>query len=267
MASSFRFRRNRYFYSLMRKILTTEFIPHFAIRIACAFIFFTVIGTLTHELGHIAVAKYFGYETTLHYGYMKYDYPGYQEDPLYLEFRVIFDEHKEDLANNISFPAKTRYLELIDQLKAKYPRPKPHAFWVTLGGPIQTILTSIIGLMILYYRKSRKKDFFVLLDWLGVFLALFILREVFNWVFAMMKYLLYEKTNFNGDEFRLSQMLDLNEWVVPTMTLVPALLISLYIIFKVIPLKYRFSFIIAGLVGGILGFFIWLDWLGPQLMP
>lgn len=251
----------------MKKILSLTFIPHFAIRIMCTFIFFTVIGTLTHELGHIAVAKYFGYETSLHYGYMNYDYPGYKEDPLYLEFRVIFEEHKDDLATNVGFPAKSRYLELIDQLKAKYPRPKPHAAWITFGGPAQTILASFIGLFILFYRRSRQKDFFVLLDWLGVFLALFILREVFNFVFAAIKFLLYGRTNFNGDEFRLSRMLGWNEWVIPAVTMILGVVISVYVIFRIIPIKYRFSFISAGLVGGILGFFIWLEWLGPVIMP
>lgn len=248
-------------------MLHFRLIPHFSIRIACAFIFFTVIGTLTHELGHIAVAKYFGYETSLHYGYMNYDYPGYKNDPLFLEYQVILNEHREDLINKKEFIAKTRYLELIELLKEKYPRPKPNSFWVALGGPSQTILTSLIGFWILLYRKSRNKEYFVLLDWLGVFLALFILREVFNWTFAMIKFLLYGKTNFNGDEFRLSQMLGCNEWLIPTLTMIPAIVLSLYVVFKVIPLKYRFSFIVAGFIGGILGFFIWLEWLGPQIMP
>lgn len=251
----------------MRKILTFKFIPHFAIRILCCFIFFTVIGTLTHELGHIAVANFFGYETSLHYGYMKYDYKAIKEDPIYLEHQVILKEHRVDLINKIDFPAKTRYLELLDLLKEKYPRPKPYSFWITLGGPAQTILTSIIGLLILFYRKSKDKPHFVLTDWLGVFLALFILREVFNWIFAMIKLLFYGKTKFNGDEFQLSEMLGLPSWTIPTIALIPGVIISLYVIFKVIPLKYRFSFISAGLVGGILGFLIWLEWLGPQLMP
>ncbi len=34
---------------------------------------FTVVGTLSHEYGHIVVAKYLGYETKLHYGSMNYE--------------------------------------------------------------------------------------------------------------------------------------------------------------------------------------------------
>ena len=36
---------------------------HHLISIVLAFVVFTIIGTLSHELGHIAVAKYLGYQT------------------------------------------------------------------------------------------------------------------------------------------------------------------------------------------------------------
>ena len=38
------------------------------------FILFTPIGTISHEYGHIAVAKLLGYKTTLHYASMNW-YP------------------------------------------------------------------------------------------------------------------------------------------------------------------------------------------------
>lgn len=46
---------------------------HHLISIVLAFVVFTIIGTLSHELGHIAVAKYLGYQTTLHFGSMNYE--------------------------------------------------------------------------------------------------------------------------------------------------------------------------------------------------
>ncbi len=45
------------------------------ILLSLTFILFTVLGTLTHEGGHIAAAKYYGYETTLHYSSMNYKKP------------------------------------------------------------------------------------------------------------------------------------------------------------------------------------------------
>ena len=40
------------------------------------FIAFTIIGTLSHELGHLFVAKALGYETILHYGSMSWNADG-----------------------------------------------------------------------------------------------------------------------------------------------------------------------------------------------
>jgi hypothetical protein len=45
------------------------------ILLSLTFILFTVLGTLTHEGGHIAAAKYYGYEPTLHYGSMSSQSP------------------------------------------------------------------------------------------------------------------------------------------------------------------------------------------------
>jgi hypothetical protein len=60
-------------------MLRFEILPKFFFIIFLAFILFTIIGTLSHELGHIAVAKYFGYETTLDYGSMAYSKDFYKD--------------------------------------------------------------------------------------------------------------------------------------------------------------------------------------------
>ena len=245
-----------------------NFIPHFAIRIVCAFIFFTATGTFTHELGHLSVAKYYGYDTHLSYGSVHYFYKGYYEDPLYVEYKNIWEENYEAFQAKEDFPQKEHFRELGTQLSKKYP-PKPEfeRAMITLGGPVQTLLTTFLGLFILFYRRSKEKEYFVLLDWLGVFLALFCLREVFNYVMAVFRKIFMSKSEFRDDEFRLSLFWDLPLWVVPTIAFVIGLSISLYVIFKVIPLKYRFTFIAAGFAGGVLGFFVWLRWLGPVVLP
>jgi len=251
----------------MKKLISFEFISHFAIRIVCTFIFFTAVGTVTHELGHWAVAEYFGYETHVSYGSMRYYDERRENDPLYTEYKEIWFENHEKIQAKEAFVKQDRFKELIATLKEKYPYDPSEAAWITFGGPAQTILTGFIGLFILFYRKSKQKEYFVLLDWLGVFLALFVLREVFNFVMTAVRSLFYGKENFGDDEFKLSQYLDLNVWVIPAIAFILGMFISLYVIFLVIPLKYRFTFILAGLVGGTLGFFIWLRWLGPVVLP
>jgi len=74
-------------------------------------------------------------------------------------------------------------------------------------------------------------------------------------------------TYFGGDEARLARSLDvhLGTFAVPLFLI--GIVIALWVIFKVLPLKHRFTFILSGLVGGSLGFILWMYILGPELLP
>jgi ABC-type maltose transport system permease subunit len=248
-------------------MISFKFIPHFAIRIACAFVFFTAFGTITHELGHWTVAKYLGYEAHINYRSTRYYNQEREKDSLFIEYQKIWSENYEKIEAQEDFDQRDRWEEVISLLKEKYPYDESEAAWVTFGGPAQTLLTGCIGLLILFYRKSKYKEYFVFLDWVGVFLALFVLREVFNFVSALFYTIVYGQSEFPGDEFRLSVYLEINQWAIPAIGMLIGLLISLYVIFRVIPLKYRFTFILAGLVGGSAGFAVWFGPLGPMLFP
>lgn len=247
-------------------MLRFKFLPKFSIVIFCSFILFTIIGTLSHELGHIAVAKYLGYDTILDYGSMSWYQKGYLDDSTLQEINNLVDKY--DYEAYTAWPAeiKLKVEALSNVLDDKYPLiSEADNFNITLGGPLQTLLTSFIGLFILFFRLKKRKDQFKLVDWLAVFMALFALREVFNYVQALYGSLLFSESNFHGDEFRISRYLGFNEWVIPSVTLLLGLVISCYIIFKIIPIKYRFTFILSGLVGGVVGFALWFGGLGALL--
>lgn len=246
--------------------LDISLLPFF-IRVVIAFMFFTVIGTLSHEAGHIAVARYFGYQTTLHYGSMNYSYTNKENDSLYLEYQEIVKKNTQAIKDGKDFQQKDRYLLLVETLKKKYPYPRPNTHWILLGGPAQTLLTSFLGLWILFYRRSKEKEYLGAVDWLAVFLSLFSLREVFNFVMAQFSSVLYGAQNFNGDEFRLSRHLGLNEWVIPGIGFLIGMSIALYVIFKVIPKRYQVLFIISGCIGGVSGFLLWFNFFGKLLLP
>jgi hypothetical protein len=248
----------------------------FSISIVIAFIVFTIIGTLSHEFGHIAVAKCFGFETTLHYGSMEYFKKGkneFKKDKLFKELITIYDEFSNEISHNLEYEKKERFLELQNILDNKYPdiakepsrEEEIKRFFITLGGPIQTLLTSFFGLFVLGFRDSKNKVSFQFLDWFAVFLSLFALREVFNFVTAIIKYIIFSKSDFYGDEFEISRYLEYNQWLIPVLTFILGLSISLYVIYKIIPFKYRFPFVISGFVGGCLGFAIWFGFLGRLL--
>ena len=189
------------------------------------FILFTTIGTVSHEYGHIIVAKALGYETTLHYGSMNYD-------------------------------------SGIEKLKS-------NGLLVTIGGPFQTILTGTIGLLILLWRRKLiYQNGLKVLDWLAVFLSLFWLREVFNLVMSLSGEVISPNgTWFSGDELYISQGLNLWSGTVSIILGTIGMTVTIYVIFKIIPKKIRPTFIISGLIGGIVGFILWMNIIGPKILP
>lgn len=242
-----------------------NFLPKFSILIIGVFILFTIVGTLTHEFGHIVVAKYLGYNTYLNYGSMNYRSKDYVNDKDFKKIEKLFEGNDYEDYDNWPEELKVKIEELNTILREKYPQNKIHSLWITIGGPAETLLTSFIGLLILFVRRKKWKVKFKILDWLSVFMSLFILREVFNFITGLYSSIIYSKSNFHGDEFRISRYLGYNEWIIPTLTLISGILISCYVIFKIIPVKFRFTFILSGLVGGILGFALWFGFLGKAV--
>jgi hypothetical protein len=226
------------------------------IILTVAFILFTAIGTVSHEFGHITVAKLLGYETTLHYGSMSY------HSDLQDRLIEIYKENELAIANKTDFRQKTEYEKGIKKLSSD-------GLFITMGGPIQTTLTGIIGLAFLFLRRKKIKEYGLkIIDWIATFLSLFWLREVFNLVISLGSEVISPNGNFfGGDEKKISEMLDLWQGTVSIGLGLIGLVVSLFIIFWIIPLKIRQTFILSGLIGGILGFILWMNIVGPRLIP
>ena len=227
------------------------------------FVFSTIIGTQTHELGHIAVAESLNYETKLSYGSMSYNMQGFSEDEDVKAWRKIFEE--VDSFDDFSDEQKELTNALHKKIEAKFPTDPVDSFYIALGGPAQTILTCFLGLFIIAYRKQNTQENFKIIDWISIFLSLFILREVFNTVMASASYLFKGATKFTGDEFRISRYLELNQWTIPIMTALLGAIIASFVIFMIVPIRYRFTFILSGFLGSISGFILWFNYLGPWL--
>ena len=73
--------------------------------------------------------------------------------------------------------------------------------------------------------------------------------------------------DFFGDEFGISRDLGINQWILPIVMMLIGIVISMFVVFKIIPKKIRLIFIASGLVGGMLGFFIWFYFLGQLIFP
>ena len=226
------------------------------IYLTLGFIAFTVIGTLSHEFGHYAVAKYFGYNPRIGYAYTIYG-----GDSKNKRLYEIWNKREFEIDNKKTFPEKAEFEKLHD-IYLKEGR------LTTLGGPIETLLTSLIGIifLIIFKKKINSKDSLSKVNWLTVFTALFILRQSAN-MFVGFGILLLTSRTPHGDEFGISWMIGLNPWALDIITGVLGLLFLAWIIFRIIPISERFTFILSGIFGGVSGYILWLILLGPIILP
>lgn len=240
----------------LKQILPIQFHIKAFVWISLTFVLFTIVGTLSHELGHIAVARSFGFETTLHSGSMNYD-PGLRYDSL----NSIWKNNQEAIRNNEVYPEKEYYEQLVEEWKHV-------SIYITLGGPLQTILTGTMGLVILAFRRKRwALGTPRIFDWIGVFLSLFWLRELANLVTGMVSHFIHPDKILHSDELALARWFQWPEWSLEIVLASIALLIGITVVFKVIPAPLRLTFISAGLAGGMFGYWFWLIWFGPIVMP
>lgn len=72
---------------------------------------------------------------------------------------------------------------------------------------------------------------------------------------------------FGRDEAKISTILDLPIGTFSIILGVLGLIISLFVIFKIVPYNKRLAFISGGLIGGISGFVLWMNIIGPKILP
>lgn len=217
----------------------------------------TIIGTVSHESGHYAVARSLGYASTISYAYTGWD------DAATRPFiDSAFSKYALEITSNLEFPGKPAF-DLIQQQQTK------DGFWITVGGPVQTMLTGTIGLLLLLSqrRKILATNRLQLCQWCYLFLSLFWLRQVVNLVTWITRYYSNGKFSSNGDEIRLAMALKLPKEALIVPTALTGVAVLMFVIFRIIPIGQRITFITAGLAGGILGYVFWLDWIGPIVMP
>ncbi|AWI25954.1 hypothetical protein [Flavobacterium pallidum] len=234
-----------------------EIQPKLFLYIFLAFIGCTIIGTLSHEYGHIAVAQSLGYKTTLSYQSMHVDRKAEKAELHRLAYPYL-----NEIKNKQPYPAKAA-------VDAKCRQMHRNDLWIRLGGPLQTMLTGTIGFCILWYRRKKSRAaLFHINDWIFVFLAFFWIRQPSNILHSFGYKIITGKGHWiGGDEWYISYYLKVPLWTASVITGIIGLLIVAYVIFAVIPKKYRLTFLTAGITGGVAGFLLWMDYLGPYLLP
>lgn len=200
-----------------------------SLKLILAFILFIVLGTLSHEMGHWFIAEVLGMDAIINY------------------YSIHFISIGED---------RVRLLKI-------------EHIAILLGGPLQTMFVGSFGFAWLWLERFRLVGLKKLnqKDWFFVFLSLFWLRELANFVMWMISY--YRKGYFTNrmDEVRIAIKLGLPQGSIIVVLAFISLIISLIVIFKFIPVSQRFTFVISGFVGGVLGYLLWLEWFGKYILP
>ncbi len=241
----------------MKILLPLKFDIKLFLLLAIAFIVSTIVGTVSHEFGHFTVAKYLGYSSNVSYGYTIWD-----DNKTRPFIDSTYSKYSKEINSNIDYPRKSEF----DQIQKKLMRDD---FWITLGGPIQTMLTGTLGLLLLLNQRAKiyKTQRVNLYQWFVVFVTLFWLRQLANFLVGLLIKILHGKFPERGDEFEIADFLKLPTESISLLTAIIALGITLLIIFKIIPLGKRLTFIASGLIGGVIGYNFWLVWVGPIIMP
>lgn len=192
------------------------------------FILATVIGTVSHEYGHYLPAEAYGLEAKVHYGYTTWSKPS-----------------DNFLLKNSAY------------------------FWITLVGPLQTMLVGIIGMILICKNRISFRNVALLSvkQWIIIFATLFLLRFSFNFLSSIPSWIVRGKLIGRSDEIKIARYLEWPTWSVSLFFASIGFIILVWIVFYVVPIKQRFTFILAGLIGGISGFVLWLDLFGKIIMP
>ncbi|MFP9114236.1 hypothetical protein ACLI1A_09840 [Flavobacterium sp. RHBU_3] len=230
--------------------------PRLFAFIALGFVIATIVGTVSHEMGHIAIAKSLGYRTILYYDSMDYNM-GDKMDAL----GTYYDKHHDKIIARGNSPEKKFFNEKFAQLNTD-------GNLVTWGGPLQTMITGTIGLAALWFR--RKKIAAVGMkaaDWLSVILAFFWSRQLCNFLMGCLHFIKRHRWGDHDDESRLSLYMRLPVVTVGAVTGIIATAILSYVVFYIVPKQQRLTFIVAGAAGSILGWVVWMEWIGPVVLP
>lgn len=136
-------------------------------------------------------------------------------------------------------------------------------FLITLAGPLQTILTGTLGLILVYRQRNyyRNKTVLSVGKWCLIFLALFWIRPTINLISQTLIFMMKHHLSSEGDEFRLAAALHLPAWSLSLTCGLAGALVFTLVFFGFVPRTVRTTFLLSGLTGGGLGYLIWVKLL------
>lgn len=243
----------------MVKLVTLYFDKRLFVYLYFGFIAATIAGTVSHEAGHWTAAKMQGINATMHYGSCSYESSG---NDVISHYDKYLAQNEGKICKNSLYRKQFHESEIVREMQR-------FRLFFLLGGPLQTIFTTCISLILLFVFRSRfsKTASLVFWQWALVFGSLFILRQSANLFMLGLDFLMSGKVSLRGDEARISVMLDLPWYSINLASGIAGFLIAAFVVYRFVPVSQRLTFLIAGLLGGISGYVFWLEWFGKYVLP
>ncbi len=250
-------------------ILPITFNTRLFLYLVLGFVIATIVGTVSHESAHYIAAKKLGYGAKLGYQSVSIDFK-----ERFPKLDSLYRADEEKILSEENSPEKEYFLNyrnsLSNTMQSEY-------FIFTLCAPLQTMATGTIGFLILWFNRKKiwQKSSLSVTDWIWILLGFFWSRQVANILVAIAKYLLTGEISYKGDEVKISTYLfslkgDSSFIALNSVGIITGLIGSVllaYITFCIIPKKQRFTFIAAGIVGSAIGWIVWMETLGPVILP
>ena len=225
-------------------------------RLILGFLTAAIIATIVHEYGHFFTAKYLGYQARVSYGYTTWTNPGYSDF-----FESLTRDERIKIRTNEYFGKKEEYEELMKRIKDE-------AFYITLGGPVLTMIIGSLGLILAFAnRKTFDGGQLSIKKWLIVFTAFFWIRQPANYILDLLVTIQQGRFPGRNDEVILSRYLGFDSWTVSFVLAVIGLGVVWMVYKKFVPDIDKTTFLLAGLLGGLGGYLSWLFIFGPVFMP
>jgi hypothetical protein len=213
------------------------------------FVAVTLIGMTLHESIRKAEARSLGYES--HYG-RGWGQLFFRSEEMQSDFNPIWETNRKAIRSKGYFKDKNRWDTLVSL------DTEDHAL-IELSGFIFTFSVSLVGLILLFLRRRTREQQFGWLDWAGVILSLFIVKELvtsLNWI--LRGFMLCEQAKF---AFYFHLPVWGTQWVILGLSV----FVSLFVLFKFVPRNRVLPFVIAGIPGGVTGIVLWLFFIGKMV--
>lgn len=142
---------------------------------------------------------------------------------------------------------------------------KTHSFYITLGGVFILDMISIISLFVLIFKRGKLPSW---LSLTAIFFSMLIYRHILLSLTGLAISLTQGKPmSYGRDETELANYLLVSNRTIGIPLLIIAVISCCLLFFVVLNREIRLRFLIATIIGGVIGYIGWLSYLGPLIMP